>query len=155
MKMLQHLVLSLESILEVIPQSCNFGYRFRFCIVFCDTKGKSITVYVFRCSPHAATFTVKLCHFLWSARMYSFNNPTKRDNCFFNRTRNVWRNYKMFWLITETNYSGSKFNCDEIHLRNNLSEVYLNLLIALQTMWTTPVVVASTERCFSRLRLMK
>ena len=40
-------------------------------------------------------------------------------------------------------------------VKNNLSEEYPNLLIALQIMLTTLVTVASTERSFSRLKLIK
>ena len=40
-------------------------------------------------------------------------------------------------------------------VKNNLSEAYPNLLIALQIMLTVVVTVASAEHSFSRLKLIK
>lgn len=70
----------------------------------------------------------------------------------FERTE-MFEEIKMFRSITQTNYSA--LDSMNYIVKNNLSEAYPNLLIALQIMLTTPVTVASAERSFSRLKLIK
>ncbi|XP_015433463.1 PREDICTED: zinc finger MYM-type protein 1-like [Dufourea novaeangliae] len=65
----------------------------------------------------------------------------------------MFEEIKMFRSITQTNYSA--LDSMNYIVKNNLSEAYPNLLIALQIMLTTPVTVASAERSFSRLKLIK
>lgn len=38
---------------------------------------------------------------------------------------------------------------------NNLSELYPNLVTALKIVLTLPITIASTEICFSRLKILK
>lgn len=65
----------------------------------------------------------------------------------------MFEEIEMFRSITQTNYSA--LDSMNYIVKNNLSEAYPNLLIALQIMLTTPVTVASAEFSFSRLKLIK
>ncbi|XP_017792106.1 PREDICTED: uncharacterized protein LOC108574099 [Habropoda laboriosa] len=56
----------------------------------------------------------------------------------------MFEEIKMFRSITQTYYS--VLDSMNYIVKNNLSEAYPNLLIALQIMLTTPVTVASAER---------
>lgn len=56
-------------------------------------------------------------------------------------------------MLTQTYYSA--LGSMDYIVKNNFSEAYPNLLIALQIMLTTPVTVFSAERSFSRLKLIK
>ncbi|CAK9834264.1 Transposable element Tcb1 transposase [Anthophora retusa] len=58
-----------------------------------------------------------------------------------------------FQSITQVNYSA--LDAMKYIIKNNLSEAYPNLLIALQIMLTTSATVTSAERSFSRLKLIK
>ena len=63
----------------------------------------------------------------------------------------MFEEIKMFRSITQAN---SALDAIKYIIKNNLSEAYPNLLIALQIM-LTPVTVASAEHSFSRLKLIK
>jgi hypothetical protein len=65
----------------------------------------------------------------------------------------LFEEVKMFKNILPKNYSSS--DAIKYIIKNNLSEIYPNLMIALQILLTAPVTVASAERSFSKLKLIK
>lgn len=51
-------------------------------------------------------------------------------------------------------------NCTSLNtlkyiIRNSLSEIYPNMIIALKVLPTIPITVASVEQSFSKLKLLK
>jgi hypothetical protein len=65
----------------------------------------------------------------------------------------LFEEVKMFKNILPKNYSSS--DAIKYIIKNNLSEIYPNLVIGLQILLTAPVTVASAERSFSKLKLIK
>ncbi|XP_050538951.1 uncharacterized protein LOC126910249 [Daktulosphaira vitifoliae] len=65
----------------------------------------------------------------------------------------LFEELKLFCRLTESSSSASK-NLEYIY-NNQLQEIYPNIEISLRIILTIPVTVASAERSFSKLKLIK